>query len=331
MVQYYVSTALAQSAHRLPPTLALLAAVLQWHAVIVGRVCSKTVPCFLTPASLCVQAPAGQAAVKAGVPSSVPCTLVNKVCSSGMKAVVIAAQTILTGDNDIVVAGGMESMSNIPHYLPQSRKGIRLGHGQILDGLLRDGLHMWDPHVNVHMGDCAELCAQTYQITREEMDDHALLTFHRAQAAAPYSRAELVPVQLPGSKSDPAGRVLDHDESLGKINEQKLRQLKPHFKQDGGVVTAGNSSPITDGGCALVLVSAAKAAELKCPVLAVIRGYGDANQDPEWFTTAPAAVTPKVGLRCTSLVALRCTSLVGHRYSQLVMVPAQATCDHHCV
>ncbi|WIA08980.1 hypothetical protein OEZ85_008394 [Tetradesmus obliquus] len=249
--------------------------------VFMGNVCSANLG----------QAPASQAAFGAGVPSSVPCTLVNKVCASGMKAVVLGAQTILAGDNDVVVAGGMESMSNVPHYLTHSRTGLRLGHGQMVDGLIRDGL--WDPYSDVHMGDCAELCAEHYQISREDMDDHAIEAFERARAAAPYARAEVVPVQLPPSKGEPGGRLLEADESLAKGNAAKLRGLKPFFKQDGGAVTAGNSSPITDGACALVLLSAAKAAELGCPVLAVLRGYGDANQDPEWFTTAPAAVTPK--------------------------------------
>ncbi|WIA29054.1 hypothetical protein OEZ86_011566 [Tetradesmus obliquus] len=249
--------------------------------VFMGNVCSANLG----------QAPASQAAFGAGVPSSVPCTLVNKVCASGMKAVVLGAQTILAGDNDVVVAGGMESMSNVPHYLTHSRTGLRLGHGQMVDGLIRDGL--WDPYSDVHMGDCAELCAEHYQISREDMDNHAIEAFERARAAAPYARAEVVPVQLPPSKGEPGGRLLEADESLAKGNAAKLRGLKPFFKQDGGAVTAGNSSPITDGACALVLLSAAKAAELGCPVLAVLRGYGDANQDPEWFTTAPAAVTPK--------------------------------------
>jgi acetyl-CoA C-acetyltransferase len=185
----------------------------------------------------------------------------------------------------------MESMSNVPHYLPGMRMGSRLGHAEVVDGLIKDGL--WDPHNDAHMGNCAELCAEHYQISRQEMDDHAVEAFQRAQAAAPFMQAELVPVQLPPSKQSPQGSLLDFDESLSKINESKLRGLKPFFKQDGGSVTAGNSSPITDGGCALVLVSAAKAAELGCPVLAVVRGYGDANQDPEWFTTAPAAAVPK--------------------------------------
>lgn len=249
--------------------------------VLMGNVCSANIG----------QAPATQAALKAGIPSSVPCTLVNKVCASGMKAVVLGAQTILAGDNDIVVAGGMESMSNVPHYLPGMRLGTRLGHSEVVDGLIKDGL--WDPHNDAHMGNCAELCADTYNISRQEMDDHAVEAFQRAQAATPFMQAELVPVPLPPSKQAPQGSVLDHDESLSKMNESKLRGLKPFFKQDGGSVTAGNSSPITDGACALVLVSAAKAAELGCPVLAVVRGYGDANQDPEWFTTAPAAATPK--------------------------------------
>ncbi|KAF6266770.1 thiolase [Scenedesmus sp. NREL 46B-D3] len=243
--------------------------------VFMGNVCSANLG----------QAPASQAAFGAGIPSSVPCTLVNKVCASGMKAVVLGAQTILAGDNGVVVAGGMESMSNVPHYLTNSRKGLRLGHGQMVDGLIRDGL--WDPYSDVHMGDCAELCAEHYQISREAMDDHAIEAFERARAAAPYTRAEVVPVQLPGSKAEPSGRLLDQDESLAKVNTQKLRALKPFFKQDGGAVTAGNSSPITDGACALVLVSAARAAELGCPVLAVLRGYADANQDPQWFTQPP--------------------------------------------
>eukprot|EP00879_Flechtneria_rotunda_P004557 GHRR01004812.1.p1 GENE.GHRR01004812.1~~GHRR01004812.1.p1 ORF type:complete len:349 (+),score=112.25 GHRR01004812.1:706-1752(+) len=245
------------------------------------------------------QAPATQASLKASLPSSVPCTAINKVCASGMKAVIFAAQTIMTGTNDIVIAGGMESMSNVPHYLPGARQGLRLGHWEIVDGLIKDGL--WDPYSNVHMGNCAELCAEHYQISRQEMDDHVVQAFERAQAAAPQiSRSEVIPVRLPPSKANPAGRVMDQDESLGKMNMHKLQKLKPYFKPEGGTVTAGNSSPITDGACALLLVSAAKAAELNCPVLGVIRGWGDAAQDPEWFTTAPAAAAPKA-LACAGV------------------------------
>eukprot|EP00882_Tetradesmus_deserticola_P020996 GHRQ01022690.1.p1 GENE.GHRQ01022690.1~~GHRQ01022690.1.p1 ORF type:complete len:240 (+),score=91.19 GHRQ01022690.1:249-968(+) len=144
--------------------------------VFMGNVCSANLG----------QAPASQAAFGAGIPSSVPCTAVNKVCASGMKAVALGAQSISAGDNDVVVAGGMESMSNVPHYLASSRAGLRLGHGQLVDGLIKDGL--WDPYSDVHMGDCAELCAERYQISREAMDDHAIEAFERARAAAPYTR-----------------------------------------------------------------------------------------------------------------------------------------------
>eukprot|EP00877_Chromochloris_zofingiensis_P000052 jgi/Chrzof1/10047/Cz04g25080.t1_ATO2A[v5.2] len=239
------------------------------------------------------QAPATQAALKGGLPSSVPCTSINKVCSSGMKAAIIAAQTILTGDNDVVVAGGMECMSAIPHYLPSVRSGIRLGHGEMVDGMIRDGL--WDPQHNAHMGTCAEMCADKYNITRQQMDDHAIATFERATTAAEsgLTSREVVPVELPPAKPGQQSQMLSQDESLSKMNVQKLRSLKPYFRKDGGAVTAGNSSPITDGASAIVLMSAAAARQCKAPVQAVIRGYGDANQDPQWFTTAPAAAVPK--------------------------------------
>lgn len=234
------------------------------------------------------QAPATQAALAAGLPPSVPCTLVNKVCASGMKAVMFAAMSIASGQHDILVAGGMESMSSVPHYLPGSRRGTRLGDITAVDGLVKDGL--WDPHNDIHMGGCAELCADKYNISRVQQDTHALTTHKRATeaAAAGWSAAEVVPVQLPG------GKTVSEDETLSKMNPAKLTSLQPVFKKDGsGSVTAGNASPMSDGAAALVVASYEACQQRGLEVLAVIRGFADANQAPEWFTTTPALAVPR--------------------------------------
>ncbi|KNA19190.1 hypothetical protein SOVF_063750 [Spinacia oleracea] len=238
------------------------------------------------------QAPARQAALGAGIPNTVVCTTVNKVCASGTKAVILAAQSIQLGVNDVVVAGGMESMSNAPKYIADSRKGSRLGHDTIVDGMLKDGL--WDVYNDCGMGVCAESCAEHHAVTREDQDNYACQSFERgiaAQEAGAFSW-EIVPVEVPGGRGKPT-IVVDKDEGPTKYDPAKLRKLRPSFKVDGGTVTAGNASSISDGAAALVLVSGKKALELGLEVIAKISGYGDAAQAPENFTTAPALAIPK--------------------------------------
>ncbi|XP_076905105.1 acetyl-CoA acetyltransferase 1-like [Bidens hawaiensis] len=230
------------------------------------------------------QAPARQAALGAGIPNTVICTTINKVCSSGMKATMIAAQSIQTGANDIVVAGGMESMSNAPKYVTGSRRGSRLGHETIIDGMVKDGL--WDVYNDFGMGVCGELCANTYNITRQDQDNYAVRSFERGISAQKNSafKWEIVPVEVSGK----AAKLVDKDEGLTKFDATKLRNLRPSFKADGGSVTAGNASSISDGAAALVLVSGEKALKLGLKVIAKIRGFADAAQAPELFTTAPS-------------------------------------------
>lgn len=238
------------------------------------------------------QAPARQAALGAGIPNAVVCTTINKVCASGMKATMLAAQTIQLGINDVVVAGGMESMSNVPKYLAEARKGSRLGHDSLVDGMLKDGL--WDVYNDFGMGVCAELCADTHTVTREEQDNYAIQSFERGIAAqdAGAFAWEIVPVEVSGGRGKPS-TIVDKDEGLGKFDAAKLRKLRPSFKQDGGSVTAGNASSISDGAAALVLVSGEKAIELGLQVIAKIKGYADAAQAPDLFTTSPALAIPK--------------------------------------
>lgn len=237
------------------------------------------------------QAPARQAALGAGIPYSVVCTTINKVCSSGLKATMIAAQTIRSGTNDIVVTGGMESMSNTPKYLTQARKGSRLGHDTVVDGMMKDGL--WDVYNDFGMGVCAELCADQYKITRDEQDSYAIQSFERGIAAQRSGAFawEIVPVEISGGRGRPS-TVVDKDDGLIQFDASKLRKLRPSFK-DGGTVTAGNASIISDGAAALVLVSGQKALELGLQVIGRIRGFADAAQAPELFPTAPALAIPK--------------------------------------
>ncbi|KAF3445274.1 hypothetical protein FNV43_RR14969 [Rhamnella rubrinervis] len=238
------------------------------------------------------QAPARQAALGAGIPHSVVCTTVNKVCASGMKATMLAAQSIQLGINDVVVAGGMESMSNAPKYLAEARKGSRLGHDSLVDGMLKDGL--WDVYNDFGMGVCAEICADNHSITREEQDDFAVQSFERGIAAQDSGSFawEIIPVEVPGGRGKPP-TIVDKDEGLGKFDAAKLRKLRPSFKDNGGSVTAGNASSISDGAAALVLVSGEKAIKLGLHVIAKLTGYADAAQAPELFTTAPALAIPK--------------------------------------
>lgn len=238
------------------------------------------------------QAPARQAALGAGLSKSVVCTTVNKVCASGMKATMLAAQSIQLGINDVVVAGGMENMSSVPKYLAEARKGSRLGHDSLVDGMLKDGL--WDVYKDVGMGVCAELCADNHSITREDQDNYAVQSFERGISAqeSGYFGWEITPVEVSGGRGRPS-TIVDKDEGLGKFDAAKLRKLRPSFKETGGSVTAGNASSISDGAAALVLVSGEKALKLGLQVIAKITGYADAAQDPELFTTAPAIAIPK--------------------------------------
>lgn len=236
------------------------------------------------------QAPARQAAIFAGLPNTVPCTTVNKVCASGMKAVMLAAQSIMLGDNNIVVAGGMENMSLTPYYLDNGRYGFKYGHGQTIDGIVKDGLT--DVYHNNLMGNSAELAAAKYNISREAQDNFAIESYKRSAAAweAGKFKNEIVPVEVVGRKGDVT--VVAEDEEYKNVKFDKIPGLKPVFQKDG-TVTAANASTINDGAAALVLMSAEKAKELGIKPLAVIRSYADAAQEPEWFTTAPAKALPK--------------------------------------
>lgn len=233
------------------------------------------------------QAPVTQALIGAGLPDTIPGTTINKVCASGMKAIMLAAQSIMTGANDIAVAGGMESMSNIPYYLDKARNGYRMGNGTIIDGMIKDGL--WDPYGNVHMGNCGEVCAKHYNFTREQQDAFAIESYTRAINATKegYFKNEIVPVEIAGK--EPV--TVTEDEQFKKVKFEKVPQLKPAFQKDG-TVTAANASPLSDGASALVLMSAEKVKELGVTPIAKIRGFADAAQKPEWFTTAPAKAVP---------------------------------------
>ncbi|XP_068643421.1 acetyl-CoA acetyltransferase 2-like isoform X3 [Aristolochia californica] len=238
------------------------------------------------------QAPARQAALGAGIANTVVCTTINKVCASGMKATMLAAQSIQLGINDVVVAGGMESMSNAPKYLAEARKGSRFGHDALIDGMLKDGL--WDVYNDNAMGSCAELCAEQHNVSREEQDSYAIKSFEcgiAAQTSGAFAW-EIVPVEVPGGRGKPS-TLVDRDDGLEKFDPMKLRKLRPTFKDNGGSVTAGNASSMSDGAAALVLVSGETALKLGLQVIAKIAGYADAAQAPELFTTAPALAIPK--------------------------------------
>lgn len=234
------------------------------------------------------QAPATQAAKFAGLPD-LPTTTINKVCASGTKAIMLAAQSIALGQNEIVVAGGMESMSNVPYYLDKARNGYRLGHGQVTDGLVKDGL--WDVYNDYHMGSAAELCAETCNITREDQDNFAIESYKRAQAAQTAGKFndEIVPIEIKDRKGDIT--LFNTDEEPNAVKFDKIPGLKPVFKKDG-TVTAANASTLNDGAAALVLMSAEKAKELGIKPLARVLSYADAQQAPEWFTTAPSKAIP---------------------------------------
>tara|TARA_R110002012_G_scaffold81945_1_gene207318 strand:- start:40479 stop:41657 length:1179 start_codon:yes stop_codon:yes gene_type:complete len=235
------------------------------------------------------QAPARQAAIYAGIPNTVPCTTINKVCASGMKAVMQAAQAIALGDADIVVAGGMENMSLIPHYL-YARTGTKFGPAKMEDGMQRDGLV--DAYDQNAMGVCADACATEYNFTREDQDAYAIQSYQRSAAAWEAGKFdnEVVPVEVPQRRGD--ALVVAKDEEFTNVKLEKIPALRPAFTKDG-TVTAANASTINDGAGAMVLMSREKAEELGLNVLGTIKSYADAAHEPEWFTTAPAKALPK--------------------------------------
>jgi acetyl-CoA C-acetyltransferase len=244
------------------------------------------------------QAPARQAAIFAGIPNTVPATTVSKVCGSGLQAVIFGAKTLAVGDADVVLVGGMESMSNVPYYLDKARTGYRMGDGKIVDGMIFDGL--WDPYSNVHMGTCGDKCAAEYKFTREQQDDFSKESFRRALAAQKEGMfdAEIEAVSVPQRKGDPL--LVKQDEGPSKGDPTKFASLKPAFSKDG-TITAANASSINDGASALILATEKAVKEHKLEPLARIVGYGGAAQAPEWFTTAPAKAiddtVAKLGLK----------------------------------
>lgn len=234
------------------------------------------------------QAPARQAAIYAGIPDTVPCTTVNKVCASGMKAIMQAAQSIALGDRSVMVAGGMENMSLIPHYV-HMRNGKKFGPATLEDGMQRDGLvDVYDQHA---MGVCADACASEYNFSREDQDAFAVQSYQRSAAAWESGKFtdEVIPVTVPQRRGEPV--VVREDEEFRNVNLEKIPKLRPAFSKEG-TVTAANASTINDGAAALVLMSREKAAELNLDPLATIRSYADAAQEPKWFTTAPAKALP---------------------------------------
>lgn len=248
------------------------------------------------------QAPARQATIAAGCPVSTGALTLNKVCGSGMRAVMIAANDLRCGDFQVAVAGGMESMSQAPYLAAGVRDGLRLGHGKLLDSMIHDGL--WDPYNDVHMGNCAETCAAEYKFSREEQDAYSLESYRRAREAAETGlfAAETVPVTIPRKKGDPA--VVDRDEEPFKSDLARITGLRPAFQKDG-TVTAGNASKINDGAAALALTTASEAARRGLRPLARIVAHASLAQKPEWFTTAPGgavrAVLERAGLKAADI------------------------------
>jgi acetyl-CoA C-acetyltransferase len=269
------------------------------------------------------QAPARQAAIFAGIPHSVPSTTVSKVCGSGLQAVVFGAKTLALGDAELVVAGGMESMSNVPYYLREARAGYRMGDGKLVDGMIFDGL--WDPYNDYHMGQAGELCAREHGLTRELQDEFAKQSYERAaaaQASGAFAK-EIVPVPVAQKKGDPT--LVSEDEEPGRGDPSKFGKLRPAFSKEG-TITAANASSINDGAAAVVLASESAVKKHGLKPLARIVGYGSAAQAPEWFTTAPALAIDKtlkrLGLTTNdidlweineafSCVTMACTKLAG--------------------
>jgi len=237
------------------------------------------------------QAPARQAALGAGLPDSVECLTINKMCGSGLKAVMLATQAIQTGDAEIIIAGGMENMTQAPYLLPNGRDGHRLGHGQVLDSMIKDGL--WDAYNDKHMGNCAELCASEKHYSREDQDAFAKASYTRAQSAQENGSFsyEIAPVSIPQRKGDP--NVVDKDEEPGRANFDKMESLRPAFEKEG-TITAANASKINDGAAAILIMSGEKAKELGLKPLATIMAQASSAHAPEWFTTAPSKAISKV-------------------------------------
>ena len=235
------------------------------------------------------QAPARQAAIYAGIPDTVPCTTVNKVCASGMKAVIQGAQAIALGDADIVVAGGMENMSLIPHYY-NARSATKFGPATFVDGMQKDGLV--DAYDKNAMGVCADLCATEHEFSREDQDNYAIQSYNRSSAAWEAGKFdnEVVPVEVPQRRGEPI--IVNQDQEYTNVKMEKIPSLRPAFTKEG-TVTAANASTINDGAAALVLMSKEKADELGIEPIAKIKSYADAAQEPKWFTTAPAKALPK--------------------------------------
>ena len=244
------------------------------------------------------QAPARQASIGAGIPNTVPATTINKVCSSGMKSLMLATQSILLGDNEIVVAGGMENMSQVPYYSVNTRWGNKLGDVKIIDGLVKDGLT--DVYNKYHMGNAAELCAKENNITREDQDEFAITSYNRSKESWESGKfnEEIVPVEVPQRRGESI--IIDKDEEFSNVKIEKIPNLRPVFQKEGSV-TAANASTLNDGASALILMSESKMKELGLKPIAEILSYADAAQEPEWFTTAPAKAVPiaikKAGLK----------------------------------
>ncbi len=236
------------------------------------------------------QAPARQAALGAGLPPSVDCMTINKVCGSGLKAVMLATQAIRLGDAEIVVAGGMESMSNAPYLLDKARFGYRLGNGNLIDSMIKDGL--WDVYNDFHMGNAAELCASECHISREEQDEFARMSYERALKAQKegYFKEEIVPVTVKSKKGEV---VVDTDEEPGRVKFEKIPNLKPAFQKEG-TITAANASTINDGAAALVVMNGDTSRKMNCKPIARIHSYSTASKEPEWFTTAPIDAIQRV-------------------------------------
>ncbi|EGV65483.1 erg10, acetyl-CoA C-acetyltransferase [Yamadazyma tenuis] len=238
------------------------------------------------------QAPARQVALKAGLPESVVATTINKVCASGMKSIILGAQTIICGTNDIVVAGGAESMSNAPYYLPSARGGARFGDSSMVDGIQKDGL--LDVYDDILMGKCAEKCASDHEFSREDQDNYAINSYKKAQAAvsAGKFRSEIAPITVKGFRGKP-DVVVEHDQEPKNFNEAKLKSARTVFQKENGTVTAPNASKLNDGGAAVILVSESKLKELGLKPLAKISGWGEAATKPVDFTIAPSLAVPK--------------------------------------
>lgn len=291
---------------------------LEKSGVKADGVCEVIMGCVLTGGM--GQAPARQASLGAGVPNSVPCLTINKVCGSGMKAAMLAAQAIKLGDSDVVIAGGMESMTNAPYVLPQARAGYRMGNGAIVDSMINDGL--WDPYHNVHMGNCGDKTSAECGFSRESLDEFAAQSYNRALAAqaAGVFADEIVNVEVPQRKGDPL--IVDTDEEPGRGNVEKLPTLRAAFNKDG-VTTAGNASSINDGAVALVLSSADYASKNSLKPLGRIVAYATHAQEPEWFTTAPASAIEKLLKQVGMTVDQIDLFEVNEAFSVVAMVVAQ--------